>query len=40
MDEADVETDPFGAALLVHEARHVCGHNVFGASGVMIGTLS
>src|SRR6516165_5133426 len=39
MDEADVETDPFGAALLVHEARHVCGNNVFGAGGVMISNL-
>jgi hypothetical protein len=39
MDEANVETDPFGAALLVHEARHVCGDDVLGAGGVMISNL-
>src|SRR6266545_5318174 len=39
MDEADVETKPLGAALLVHEARHVCGNDVFGARSVMISNL-
>jgi hypothetical protein len=36
MDEADVEPDPRGAALLVHQARHVCGNDVLGAGAVMI----
>ena len=39
MDEADVETQPFRAALLVHEARHVGRNDVLGPRVVMVGDL-
>src|SRR5580704_13863097 len=36
MDEADVEAETFGAALLVHEAGHVGGNDVLGPGAVMV----
>ena len=36
MDELDVEAEAFGATLLVHEAGHVGGNEIFGAGAVMV----
>src|SRR6516162_4890186 len=36
MDELDVEPEAFGAALLMHQARHVGRYYVLGASTVMV----